>query len=78
MLHYEIVRIPYKYKFWNKRLELEENHIAIMESYVQDGWRFVQMYSSPTKGYGYPEHLELIFEKDLAEPLERRVKYKVE
>lgn len=60
----------YEYKFvkielssWNNKPA--EDHQVIIKNHAEDGWRFVQIFAPPIKGYGIAAYFEIIFERPI-------------
>ncbi len=45
--------------------KLPEDYHEIIEGHAKEGWRLVQIFAPPIKGYGIADYFELIFEKEM-------------
>ena len=66
MYQYEIVRINFTYSFWKKVWQPCKDYHLIIREYISQGWRFVDIFASPTKGWlGGVEYIEIYFERNV-------------
>jgi hypothetical protein len=41
----------------------DQDYHEVIEEHAKEGWRLVQIFAPPIKGYGIADYFELIFEK---------------
>jgi len=66
----------YEYKFIKietkttafKGIVPKEDYHQVIDQHARDGWRLVQIFAPPIKGYGYADFFELIFEREISLP----------
>lgn len=59
MFEYKFVKIDLN--FWGNNPK--EDYQDIIMNHAKEGWRFVQIFAPPTKGYGSAPYFEIIFER---------------
>lgn len=63
---YKFVKISMKNALM--KVEPRENYHQIIEQHAKDGWRLVQVFAPPIRGYGWADFYELIFEREISLP----------
>jgi len=61
MYEYHFVKV--ELNAWGSKPK--EDYQNIIHQYASEGWRFVQIFATSTKGYGSAAYFELIFERPL-------------
>jgi hypothetical protein len=61
---YKFVKIEVKVHMFKGVLP-KENYQEIIHQHSRDGWRLVQIFAPPVKGYGMADFYELIFEREI-------------
>jgi len=64
---YKFIKINVKIHAF-KGAEPKEDYRQIVDQHARDGWRLVQIFAPPIKGYGYADFYELIFEREVSLP----------
>lgn len=64
---YKFVKIEVRVQAFKGVLP-KENYHQIIEDHARDGWRLVQIFAPPIKGYGWADFYELIFEREVSLP----------
>lgn len=66
---YKFVKIEATAHVFNfKNVKPKEDYHHIIEQQSRDGWRLVQIFAPPVKGYGLVDFYELIFEREIGTP----------
>ncbi len=63
MYEYKFYRIDLKIKI--RGAVLEEDYQEIVKDHAKQGYRLVQVFAPPIKGYGVADYFELIFERKI-------------
>lgn len=64
---YKFVKIDVKLHAF-KGVTPKEDYQEIIHQHSRDGWRLVQIFAPPIKGYGMADFYELIFEREVRVP----------
>jgi hypothetical protein len=64
MFEYKFVKINVDYKPFATNQKTVEDYHEVIEENAKDGWRLVQIFAPPVKGYGLADYFELIFERE--------------
>ncbi len=65
MYEYEFVKIYIRYRAFAMTQKLPEDYHEVIEKHAKEGWRLVQIFAPPIKGYGIADYFEMIFEKEI-------------
>jgi len=65
MYEYKFVKIEIKYKPFAKAQKTARDYHEVIETHAREGWRLVQVFAPPIKGYGIADYFELIFEREV-------------
>ena len=65
MYEYKFIKIHVGYKPFAFTQTLSEDYHKIIEEQTKEGWRLVQIFAPPIRGYGNAEYFEMIFEKEI-------------
>ncbi len=64
MYQYKFVRIPLAMTgFFSNTFEPTQDYQELIIQHGKEGWRLVQIFAPPVRGYGRATFYELIFEK---------------
>lgn len=61
MYEYKFVRLPLGWGWFNR--QPKEDYRQIIAEHARQGWRLVQIFAPPVRGYGAARFFELIFER---------------
>jgi hypothetical protein len=61
---YKFVKIETKIHAF-KGISPKEDYHQVIDDLSRDGWRLVQIFAPPIKGYGMADFYELIFEREI-------------
>lgn len=61
---YKFVKIETKVHAF-KGVTPKEDYHQVIDQHARDGWRLVQIFAPPIKGYGMADFYELIFEREI-------------
>ena len=61
---YKFVKIDVKVHAF-KGIRPKEDYHQVIDDLSRDGWRLVQIFAPPIKGYGMADFYELIFEREI-------------
>ena len=64
---YKFVKIDVKVHAF-KGIRPKEDYHQVINDLSRDGWRLVQIFAPPVKGYGMADFYELIFERAVSPP----------
>ncbi len=62
---YKFIKIDTKVRGFKGIMPKEDYH-KIIDQQARDGWRLVQIFAPPIKGYGHADFYELIFEREIS------------
>jgi hypothetical protein len=63
MFEYKFVKIYINYRPFAMTQRTDQDYHEVIEEHAKEGWRLVQIFAPPIKGYGIADYFELIFEK---------------
>jgi hypothetical protein len=64
MYEYKFVKIEVKYKPFAAQQIITPDYHQVIREHAGEGWRLVQVFAPPLRGYGLAAFVELIFERE--------------